>query len=283
MDKVLLINKEKGVTSRDVVNSVSKILNTKKVGHFGTLDPLATGLLVLGLGTCTKIGNLFTDESKEYEVEVLLGTSTDTYDITGKVLKKEEISIDEKLLTKHLYSFLGIYNQEVPIYSAVKVNGKKLYEYARNNESVTLPKKEVTIKKITFNDLYTRNNETYFSFTCQVSKGTYIRSLINDLSNKMNIPMCMSNLKRTKCGSFSLKESYTIEDIKNNNYSFLNIEDVLDVEVKEIPSSLEKNIINGTMISKISNKMILFTKDNKPIALYSTYQDGMKPYLTFKK
>lgn len=283
MDKIILINKEKNLTSRDVVNIISKELNIKKVGHFGTLDPLATGLLVIGTGSLTKIGNLLSDETKEYEVEVLLGTSTDTYDITGKILEKKEINIDKDSIIKTLNSFKGKYNQEVPIYSAVKVNGKKLYEYARKGEKVILPKKCVEIKEINFNNLYQKDNNTYFTFKVLVSKGTYIRSLINDLSKEVNIPMCMSNLKRTKCGNFSLNNANTLDDIKNKKYKTLDITEVLDIEKKEIPKSIEKLILHGTQINIKSNKMILFTKNNTYISLYGPYKDKMKPYLTFKK
>ena len=283
MDKVILINKEKGITSRDVVNIISRKLNTKKVGHFGTLDPLATGLLVIGTGTLTKIGNLFTNETKEYEVEVLLGTSTNTYDITGKVLEEKDIDITEEQLKELLFSFKGKYDQEVPIYSAVKVNGKKLYEYARNGEEVLLPKKEVEIIDIAFGELYEENYKKYFSFKVLVSKGTYIRSLINDLSKKINIPMCMSNLKRTKCGNFSLDDANTLDDIENDTFKTLDITEVLDIEVRKIPETLEKLILHGTQIDIKEEKMILWTKNNEYISLYGPYKNKMKPYLTFKK
>ena len=129
MNGILLINKEKGYTSRDVVNIVGKYLNTKKVGHFGTLDPIATGLLILGVGKYTKFQKVMDKEIKEYEVSVKLGIKTDTYDITGNVLEEEQINnIDFDKLKKDLLSFKKRYYQEVPIYSAVKVNGKRLYE-----------------------------------------------------------------------------------------------------------------------------------------------------------
>ena len=147
MNELLLINKDKNYTSRDVVNIISKKFNTKKVGHFGTLDPLATGLLVIGIGKYTKIQKLFPKEDKTYEVEVLVGTSTTTYDITGKIVCNKEIIVNKYYLINSLLSFEKTYMQEVPIYSAVKVNGKRLYEYARNNEEVVLPKKEVILLK----------------------------------------------------------------------------------------------------------------------------------------
>ena len=130
MDKILLVNKDKGYTSRDVVNALSQVFHTNKIGHFGTLDPLATGLLIIGIGKYTKVGNLLEKDDKQYVAEVLIGTSTDTYDVTGTVTKKEDIKeIDRDLLVGVLERYKGLYLQEVPIYSAVKVKGKKLYEW----------------------------------------------------------------------------------------------------------------------------------------------------------
>ena len=283
MDKVLLINKEKGYTSRDVVNVISKTFGERKVGHFGTLDPMATGLLVIGLGACTKIGNLFTDETKEYVVTVLVGKSTDTYDVTGNVLFTSDERLEEDKLVSCLNNFIGTYEQEVPIYSAVKVNGKKLYEYARSGLEVSLPKKEVTIFSIEYLGMNFDDSDTYFSFKCLVSKGTYIRSLINDISVSLGIPMCMSALERTKCGDFSLDDAYTLSDISDGNFSFLSISDVLDVDVMEVPDSIKKLVLNGSCIDRISDKYILFTLDGENISLYGVYNSVMKPYLTFKK
>lgn len=282
MNKILLINKEKNYTSRDVVNIISKKFNTKKVGHFGTLDPLATGLLVIGIGSFTKLGNLFDDDTKEYICEVLIGKSTTTYDITGETIKETSTyNLTEDLLIKTLKSFGKEYIQEVPIYSAVKVNGKKLYEYARNNEKVELPSKKVTI----FNTYLIQLKDNYFSFSCKVSKGTYIRSLINDISKKLNIPMCMSNLQRISQDKFLLKDAYTLEDIENNNYKLLDIEDIFDIEKIEIPKDIEKKVINGSLIDNIYTKdKVIFTKNNNNYVLYTTYEkdkNKLKPFLFF--
>ena len=280
MDGIILINKEKGYTSRDVVNIVSKALNTKKVGHFGTLDPMAEGLLVVGVNSYTKLGNFLESDTKEYEAEVLIGTSTDTYDITGTTINTvKNYNIDKDALVKVLNKFKKTYLQEVPIYSATKVNGKRLYEYARNNNDVELPKKEVTIYSIEILNL----TNTHFTFKCKVSKGTYIRSLINDISKELNIPLCMSKLIRTKQDKFDIKDANTLDDIKQGNYKSLNIRDILDVEVKEIPLELEKRVLNGSKINKISSKMILFTKNGIDVVLYAPYKEEMKPVLTFKK
>lgn len=284
MNGVILINKEKGCTSREVVNAVSKILNTKKVGHFGTLDPLAEGLLILGIGSYTKIGNYLKDDTKEYIAEVLIGTSTDTYDITGNILKKEEnYNLNKKTLEETLSSFKGKYLQEVPIYSAVKVGGRKLYDYARKGEKVSLPKKEVEIFDIKLLNTYKKEEKNYFKFKVSVSKGTYIRSLINDLSKKINISLCMSNLTRTKQDKFLLKDAYNISDIENGNYKLLNIREIIELEEKEIDKINEKKVLNGSLLEKNTNKYILFTKNKEDIVLYGPYKDKMKPYLFFKK
>lgn len=284
MNGVILINKEKGCTSRDAVNSVSKILNTKKVGHFGTLDPLAEGLLILGIGSYTKIGSYLKEDTKEYIAEVLIGTSTDTYDITGTILKKEEnYNLNKKILEEALFCFKGKYIQEVPIYSAVKVGGRKLYDYARNGEKVSLPKKEVEIFDIELLDIYKKEENNYFKFKVSVSKGTYIRSLINDLSKKINIPLCMSNLTRTRQDKFLLKDAYKVSEIENGNYKLLNIREIIDLEEKEIDKTHEKKVLNGSLIEENSNKYILFTKNKEDIVLYGPYKDKMKPYLFFKK
>ncbi len=279
MDKLILINKPSDITSRDVINKICKKFSIKKVGHFGTLDPLASGLLVVGVGALTKIESLFNNSNKEYIVRVLIGTSTDSYDITGNIVSKKEGPFDQNLIEKELISFIGTYEQEVPIYSAVKVNGKKLYEYARNGEDITLPKRNVDI--ISISDISFDKN--YLKFKCLVSKGTYIRSLINDLSKKCNIPMCMDALIRTRSGNFSLDDANTIEDIENDNLRFLDITDIFDLDIKEIPDELEKKIVNGNIIDKVSDKMILFCKNGEYISLYAVYNDKMKPVLTFKK
>ncbi len=279
MDGILLINKEKNYTSRDVVNIVGKYLNTKKVGHFGTLDPIATGLLILGVGKYTKFQKVMDKEIKEYEVSVKLGIKTDTYDITGNVLEEEQINnIDFDKLKKDLLSFKKRYYQEVPIYSAVKVNGKRLYEYARSNEKVILPKKEVELYHVS--NIKLIDDTLYFNVV--VSKGFYIRSLINDLSNKTGILMTMKGLNRTRIDSFKLSDSYTLEDIKNNNFKFCDISSLLNYKKIEVTSDLEFKINNGVILDNIYNDdRIIFTKNNKPFALYKKNNNNYKIVFKF--
>ena len=178
MNGIIVINKPKDYTSRDIVNIVSKKLNTKKVGHTGTLDPLATGVLVLPIGRALKVSELLTSNTKEYIAEVILGYETDMLDITGTEIKRNIPSVTKEELLKVLKSYIGKYNQEVPLYSAVKVGGRKLYEYARSGTPVIPPSKEVEVYSLELiSDLKHIKGAVEFTIRCEVSKGTYIRSL----------------------------------------------------------------------------------------------------------
>ena len=281
MNGILLINKPKDYTSRDVVNKLAKIFNTKKIGHTGTLDPIATGVLVVTIGKCTKLCDLLTSKYKEYIATIKLGIKTDTLDITGNVLEESKVpNITEEQIKEVLKSFLGKSIQETPIYSAVKVNGKKLYEYAREGKSVELPKREIDIKEIELISL--TNDEIVFKAT--VSKGTYIRALINDICLKLNTIGTMSNLVRTKQGSFKLEDAYTLEDIENNNYNLLTPEEVLnDIETIDIDEELVKPVNNGAVINKIfKNDIACLKYHNKILAIYQEYDKDhskAKPYI----
>ena len=262
---ILNINKEENFTSRDVVNKLSKILNDKKIGHTGTLDPLASGVLVCLTGKYTKLVDLITSFEKEYIAEIKLGIKTDTLDITGNVLDKKavchyEISDIEKVLN----SFIGNYVQKVPLYSAVKINGKKLYEYARCNEEVILPLREVFIKEIELLNY----KEDIIKFRTVVSKGTYIRSLIEDICNKLNTIGTMKSLVRTKQGNFKIENSYKLIDIENSNFNSIKLEEVLDLKLVELDDVLYKKVINGNKLNLDYNGFILFRKNNMDIALY---------------
>ena len=281
MNGILLINKPKDYTSRDVVNKLTKLFNTKKIGHTGTLDPIATGVLVVTIGKCTKLCDLLTSKYKEYIATIKLGIKTDTLDITGNVLEESKVpNITEEQIKKVLNSFLGKSIQETPIYSAVKVNGKKLYEYAREGKSVELPKRDIDIKEIELISL--TNDEIVFKAT--VSKGTYIRALINDICLKLNTIGTMSNLVRTKQGSFKLEDTYTLEDIENNNYNLLTPEEVLnDIETIDIDEELVKPVNNGAVINKIfKNDIACLKYHNKILAIYQEYDKDhskAKPYI----
>lgn len=270
---IIVINKPKDLTSRDVVNIISKNLNIKKVGHNGTLDPLATGVLVICFGKYTKLNDLLTSHEKEYIAEVTLGLETDTLDITGKILNKNTPHITKEEIIKALKNFEKTYNQEVPKYSAVKVSGKKLYEYAREGKEVILPKKEVTIYQ---NELLSFT-ENKFTFKTKVSKGTYIRSLIRDILASLNETGTMSNLKRTKQGIFKLEDSYTLDDIKQGNFKVLKVKDVLNIPKIIAEGNLKKQIINGAKIKGIySNEVLFLDKEGNELAIYEKNDEYLK-------
>ena len=275
---LLVVNKPKGITSRDVVNKVCRKFNTKSVGHIGTLDPLAEGVLVCLIGKYTKLANILTNHNKEYIASFKLGILTDTLDITGNFLKEGKKDFNKNEIINALNHFKGKYNQEVPIYSAVKVNGKKLYEYARNNIDVKLLSKIVNIYDIELIDI----KDDIITIKCKVSKGTYIRSLIRDIGAFLDTYATMTSLVRTTLGNFNIDEAYTLEDIENNNYKLLKLTDFLDVVTKKIDNEEDyKHIKNGNVMNINTNNYILFTYEDEDIALYEPFDNKIKPLIMF--
>lgn len=278
MQGAIIVNKAPDMTSRDVINILNKKFNTKSIGHTGTLDPIAEGVLVCLIGKYTKLTDILINHDKEYIASFKLGILTDTLDITGKILKEEKINLTKEEIQKTILSFKGTYNQEVPIYSAVKINGKKLYEYARNNEEITLPKREVNIYDI---ELLNIDNDI-ITIKTKVSKGTYIRSLIRDIGLKLNTNATMTKLIRTKLGKFTIEESYTLEDIQNDNYKLLSLEDLINLDTININEEMLFKIKNGQIIDYQTNKYILYKYNNQDIALYKPYQNNkIKPFIMF--
>ena len=284
MNGILIIDKPKGITSRDVVNNVIKIFNTKKVGHTGTLDPLATGVLVVSVGKATKLVDELTSTEKEYIASVTLGIKTDTLDSMGSILFSEDVMKTKEEIINVLNSFICSYEQEVPIYSAVKINGKKLYEYAREGIDIELPKRKVEIKEIELlDDIEYKDNKTMFKFRCVVSKGTYIRSLIKDIANRLDTIGIMTNLRRTRQGNFKIEESVKLENLTINNLK--SIIDTLPYKKVEITDDIRKKVLNGAMVDNIYNEdAILFTLNNEAVALYkiSNDENKLKSYIMFK-
>lgn len=265
MDKILVVNKPKDCTSRDVINKLNKIFNEKKMGHTGTLDPFATGVLVVCMGKYTKLVDLLTNLDKEYVGTIKIGIKTDTLDITGNILEKRECKTTKENVNKVFKSFIGTYMQEVPKYSAVKIDGKKLYEYARNNESIELPKRKVSIYSL---DLLNFTNDE-ISFKTKVSKGTYIRSLAQDICNSLNIIGTLSSLERTKQGVFTIDNSYTLEDISNNNYNLLDVTDILKYPIIKVNNDNRNLFINGNKVNlDLKDNKYYIYDDNKLIAIY---------------
>lgn len=279
MDQLLVVNKPEGFTSRDVINKLSKILNTKKIGHTGTLDPIATGVLVCLTGKYTKLVDLLTALDKEYVAEIKLGIKTDTGDITGNVIDTSNKVILKNDILDVIKKFPKKYLQTVPKYSAVKIDGKKLYEYARENIEIELPKREVNIynlELISFND-------DIIKIKTKVSKGTYIRSLIEDICDMLGTVGCMKSLVRTYQGVFGIDEAYTLEDIKNNNYKSKNIHEFLDYPCINVEECNLKTVLNGGKISNIYNikDKVIMIYNNKDLAIYEVDGKTLKPYVMF--
>lgn len=236
MDGILVINKSKGLTSNDIVKKVKKILNTK-VGHTGTLDPNATGVLPLLLGNATKISKYLINHDKEYEAVIKLGAKTTTADVEGKIIEEKEVN-KEKLKKENieevLKSFIGKQQQIPPIYSAIKVNGKKLYEYARQGKEVEIKARNIEIYDLKLLKIDSKNDELTINVKC--SKGTYIRSLCEDIAVKLETLGYMKELNRIQVGEFNIKDSVTIEEFKANieNKDYSNIIGIEKI-FKEIP------------------------------------------------
>ena len=215
----LIINKEKGMTSHDVVNKIRKVFSTKQVGHTGTLDPNATGVLIMAVGKATKAISYLENDDKIYEAELTLGITTDTEDIWGNIIEEKEVNASNNQIEEVIKSFIGNIKQVPPMYSALKVNGKKLYELAR--EGVTV---ERTARDITIFDIYDiAINSNKVTFTVHCSKGTYIRTLCNDIGKKLGCGACMSALNRIKVGVFDIKDSKTIDVINEQDVIVLEL------------------------------------------------------------
>lgn len=236
---ILVINKESDMTSHDVVNILRRKLDMKRIGHTGTLDPLATGVLPICIGNATRISEYIMNQGKSYIATLKFGEMTTTYDSEGDLVKKSDntsFSIDE--INNVLDQFIGKVKQKPPIYSAIKVDGKKLYEYARENKEVEIKSREVEIYDIKLLSL--ENEILKIEVSC--SKGTYIRSLINDIGLRLNTYAHMTNLIRNKVGKFNLENSIDISDIKN--YDISKINDMI-IPMEECLYNLNKiNILN---------------------------------------
>ena len=233
INAVIGVNKPKGFTSFDVVAKLRKILKTKKIGHAGTLDPLATGVLPILVGKATKLCDLICDNYKEYVADFKLGVLTDTLDITGKVLLTSSVSVSKLDIENALQKYLGEFYQTVPMYSAVKVNGQKLYNLARKGQEVERPKKLVKISKLELKNYDLQANEGRIIVGC--SRGTYIRSLIDDLGKDLGCYATMINLCRIKSCGINLTETVTLDELEKavNEGKFENILLNMDYFLKE--------------------------------------------------
>lgn len=209
---ILIVNKEKGFTSHDVVAKLRGILKQKRIGHTGTLDPDAEGVLPVCLGAATKLCDLLTEKRKTYVAVLQLGIITDTQDLTGKVIERRQIQVTKEEIENAVFSFLGEYDQIPPMYSALKINGKKLYELAREGKEVTRSARKVVIHDIAIQNIDLKKAQIMIEVEC--SKGTYIRTLCQDIGETLGCGGCMAQLTRTKVDVFSLENSITLHDVE---------------------------------------------------------------------
>ena len=282
---ILPIYKQRGITSHDVVFKARKILKMKKIGHAGTLDPEVDGVLLLLLGGATKVSDYAMDLGKSYRAEVCLGIKTTTEDLTGEVLEECNVSdIDINKIKDVLQTLTGEIEQTPPIYSAVKVKGKKLYEYARTGKfDVEIPSRKVNIYDIEFiegSDYY-KDNKFYFSINISCGKGTYVRTIATDIGKKLNLPSTMSKLTRTSSGKIELDNCLTLSEVeqlleKNKlEEKLLKKEYALEeYQFVEIPKFRAQQVMNGLRFRKDQfadydfTDGIVFTYQNEAIAIY---------------
>ena len=273
MNGILIINKEKGCTSHDIVYKVKKIFN-EKVGHTGTLDPLAEGVLPILIGKGTLCSKYLINHDKKYVVNLALGQKTETADLEGKIIEEKNIpdkSLTQSKIEKVLKSFIGKQQQMPPIYSAIKVNGKKLYEYARKGQNVEIKPREIEIYDIKLMNIDAQKKQIQFEVFC--GKGTYIRSLCEDIAEKLETVGYMENLKRIQLGDFKIEESSKIQELEENK------EDTKYLESKII--SVEEIFKNKEKIKLDDKKMQLFLNgvkitQNQENDIYRIYNKNEK-------
>lgn len=294
MNGIINVYKEKGFTSFDVVAKLRGILKTKKIGHTGTLDPMAEGVLPVCVGNATKVCALLTDKDKEYVTTFKLGITTDTQDITGTVLATSKINVTEEEIRRCIDSFVGEISQLTPMYSARKVNGKKLYEYARQGVEVERKTKKVHIYSISDIEVNLEKAEVSMRVLCE--KGTYIRTLCHDIGVKLGCGAVMTELLRTKVDIFSLENAMKLNEIQyladcDGIKACLLETDVLFLSYRKVIYSeqLEKYVQNGNKL-RVDNfthtitegeKIRLYDKNEKFVAIYQREGEFLKPVAMF--
>ena len=274
MNNVLFINKPQGISSFDVCFKLRKVLNTKKIGHTGTLDPNATGVMIILYDKATKANQFLVSDTKTYKCRVLFGIETDTLDIDGNIIEHTDyISPGIFTIIDALESFKGKSIQEVPITSAVRVDGKRLYEYQRENKEVELPKREIEV----FNIDLIENHDDGFTFTCKVSSGTYIRALVRDILNKIGIIGTVSKLERIAIDNISLDMCDDLNTVLNGYYQTHSLYELLSTRYKTINYDNIDDIKNGKAIKLDTNENKVFIcKDNEVYAIYEKDNDVYK-------
>ncbi len=257
---IINIDKPQGITSHDVVDIMRKIFPNVKVGHTGTLDPLATGVLPICIGEATKLTNYLTSEIKEYSVKMLLGVETDTYDVTGRITFASVVNKDEIYIKERTKRFIGKQMQVPPMYSAIRIDGKRAYSYAREGKSVELKPREIEIFDIYDINVNLHTREVSFNVIC--TKGTYIRSLVNDIGKKIGCGAIMTDLRRVRTGKFNIKESIALYD-----YLKLEYDDMISkiITIEKYYSDTKKINLDDNLYNKFLNGVILETNTTESI------------------
>ncbi|MFR0368054.1 tRNA pseudouridine(55) synthase TruB [Candidatus Phytoplasma palmae] len=274
LEGIFLINKPKGITSHDVVWKIKKKFNFKKVGHTGSLDPFAEGLLIILINKATKIAFLFDKLDKKYEGEIIFNKNYDTLDITGKLIKeKKNILKYEKIKKSFEFFDKKEYLQIPPMYSAIKLNGIKMYNLARNNINIKIPARKVKIHYLKINSNLENNK---INFITKVSKGTYIRSLARDIGNKINTYGALKSLVRLKIGKYSIKNSKTINEITEKDL----------INIKDLFSNCNKIFLNEYLIKLVKNGIFLDQRQiitDKPFIVLDNKKNWIAYYNPIEK
>ena len=253
MEGILILNKPKGFTSQDVVSKVKKILNVKKAGHTGTLDPLATGVLPILIGNYTKLSKYLIEHDKAYIAKIKFGEKRSTGDLEGDVVETSEVRVkDETKIIEVLQSMLGKQMQTPPMYSAIKVNGKKLYEYARAGENVEIPPREIEIYQLDF--ISFNETEQILEIRVRCSKGTYIRTLCEDIATKLETVGFMTDLQRVQVDQFTIEEAITLEELDSQKEHveeyLIKMEKVFQELPKiNLPANQKDLLLNGVKLN----------------------------------
>jgi tRNA pseudouridine55 synthase len=295
---IINVYKESGYTSHDVVAKLRGILKQRKIGHTGTLDPQAKGVLPVCFGNATKISDMLTNKSKTYETVCLLGTVTETQDIYGKVLSVNKVNLSSEKIVQVVQSFIGEYDQLPPMYSAIKIDGRKLYELAREGKEIERKTRKVGIHNIQILDINMDTNEIKMVVDC--SKGTYIRTLIHDIGKELGCGACMKDLIRTRVGEFHIKESFSLDEIdkiaKNDSINRIvtRVETMFpEYEKIVVAEEFSKLIYNGNMFHwnhvvkpepwKISQQVRVYDWKNQFIGIYQydNCKEAFKPVKMF--
>jgi len=267
LEGIIVVNKPKGITSFDVIRKLKKILKTKKIGHTGTLDPLATGVMLMCVGKATKLASDLEAKAKIYIANFDIGYATDTYDIEGKKIVENIIDVSKEDLEQSIKKFIGNIKQVPPMYSAIKIDGNKLYHLARKGIEVERPERDITIEYINLLDF--KDNKA--KIETKVSKGCYIRSLIFDIGQDLGTYATMTALQRKQVGDYSLENSYSLEQIEemvlNNDFKFLKtVEEIFSYDKYSLQTEKELTLYKNGNTVKIKENL-----ENKKYRIY--FQD----------